>query len=49
MSPPTPVVLMTSKVIFCSAKASMAPDINVMLGAVPLSTIPICSPLAMAS
>src|SRR5262245_27020468 len=47
MSPPTPVVLMMSNSMPRSANASMAPDIRVMEGAVPLSTIPIFFPLTM--
>ena len=38
---------MTSNSMSYSAKASMAPDIRVMAGAVPLSTIPMGSVFAM--
>src|SRR5215813_7122466 len=40
MSAPTPVVLMTSKRTPRSMNSSMTPDISVMAGAVPLSTMP---------
>src|SRR5262245_17448618 len=47
-SAPTPVVLITSIGTFNWSNASSAPDISVMAGAVPLSTMPMRTGSAMA-